>query len=472
MEEQIVRKTEGILKFLERKNDKLQPVELWCLNEKTNRNGWQYQSIATHLDEFKNIPILTAYLMNGAVISDGHNFDLKRDKNGNEYASFTAADAERIVGWIDEDASVSIQKDENGIDWVVCKGNLWAFYCHELVQKLRDQGLEGMSVSIETLVTSEDIIDGVAYEKDYIVLGVTILGDDVQPAVESASIRTLSQLSIIRNAMEETILKAASYNEDSKQVNEHETEKNTFTRSVKTLTYFSKKQCSELSKRFEEAGYTVLAAAQNDEDNSINIALLSKTGETAVYNMNSVDETIAVERIKACDGKVAFENGLEVSFETATERMSAEIGKACAERDEAKASEQKVNESLTAAMATVTDMRNRENARRIQSAKSCAASVLKAYNQYSEHKVSEKVLEAINSDIDNGMYTEKVNEKGDWVGEAEVEMRVKALCADEAMKANKSAAEKNQNIYIWEKLNNSSEDDGSVGALLKKMGIE
>ena len=152
--------------------------------------------------------------------------------------------------------------------------------------------------------------------------------------------------------------------------------------------------------------------------------------------------------------------------------MSAEIEKACAERDEARAAEQKATESLTAAMATVTDMRNRESARRIQSAKTCAKNVLNSYNEYSQNKVSEKVLEAINADIDNGMYTEKVNEKGDWIGEAEIEMRVKALCADEAMKANKAAAEKDKNVYIWDKLNNHNEDDGSVGALLKKMGIE
>ena len=222
-EGQTVRKTEGTLKFLESKNDKLQPVELWCLNELTNRNNWQYQNIKGHLSEFLDIPILIAYEMGGRKIGAGHNFSMKRDpRTGKEYATFTEADAERIVGWIDKSASVRIQKDENGIDWVVARGNLWKFYCAELVQHLQEQGLEGMSISIETLVFSEDIVDGVAYEKDYTVLGVTILHESVEPAVESATIRTLSHLSDIRGGMNEEILKAASYIEDESKPNVQE----------------------------------------------------------------------------------------------------------------------------------------------------------------------------------------------------------------------------------------------------------
>lgn len=471
MDEQNVKVITGKLKFLEAKNNMLMPVEIMALNSDVNRNGWKYINLREHMKEFLNIPLLTAYVMGGNVIGSGHNFSEKVDpQTGERYVSFTDADAERIVGWVGEDSNNVRLETIDGVEWITVSAQLWEWYSPELCRKLANQG--SMDVSIETLITKEHMDGDVAVEEEYIVLGITILGDAVAPAVAGAnvSVKTMRHLSEMREAMHENILKAASYIEDSENVDENETKNLTLTRSVTKLTYFSKKQCSELSKRFEGFGYSVLAAAQG-EDESINIALLSKSGETAVYNMNSVDETIAVEKIKACEGKIAF-GELEVSFETATEKMSAEIEKACAERDEARAAEQKANESLTAAMATVTDMRNRESARRIQSAKTCAKNVLNSYNEYSQNKVSEKVLEAINADIDNGMYTEKVNEKGDWIGEAEIEMRVKALCADEAMKANKAAAEKDKNVYIWDKLNNHNEDDGSVGALLKKMGIE
>lgn len=474
MEEQTVRTITGKLKFLEAKNDMLLPIEVLALNSEVNRNNWQYINLREHLNEFADIPLLTAYNMGGNVIGGGHQFDEKiNPKTGQPYVSFTAADAERIVGWIGKNSAQLVNID--GVEWVKVTGFLWKWYSYELCEKLANLG--SMEVSIETLITKEHMEGDVAVEEEYIVLGITILGDGVMPAVAGAnvSVKTLSHLSEIRNAMEERIMKAASYIEDSGKVNEDNSEKNTFTRSVKTLTYFSKKQCSELSKRFEGFGYSVLAAAQNEEDNSINIALLSKSGDTAFYNMNSVDETIAVERIKACEGKIAFgcgDNSFEVNFETATEALNAEKAKAYEERDNAIAEAQKANEALTAAMATVTEMRNRENARRVQSAKSCAVNVLNAYNEFSQNKVSEKVLEAVNADIDAGLYTEKVNENGDWIGENEVAMRVKALCADEAMKVNKAAAEKNRHVYAWEKLDNSDNDDGSIGALLKQMGIE
>ena len=416
---------EGKLKFLDSRNDKLQPVELWCLNEKTNRNNWQYQNIAGHLSDFHDIPILTAYLLDGKIISDGHNYDMKRDKNGEEYASFTAADAERIVGWIDGDAR--IQKDEDGIDWVVCRGNLWAFYCHELVQKLKSQGLEGMSISIETLVFSEDIVDGVAYEKDYTVLGVTILNESVSPAVVDASIRTLSHLSEIRDAMKEEILKAASYIEDNTQ--EPVQEKTNLNERMRlNMTYFSRKQCAELSKRFN--GYTVITAAQDDK--GIHVALLSADGDIARYDMNSVDETIAVERIRICEGTVTFDcdnseencdNTLSADLSETLEAMNEVVCSANSAREVAEAELQKANESLATAMATIADMRNAENARRVQSAKTVAQRTLSAFNATSPFEVSESLLEAVNRDIDSGMYTERINADGAWIGEADVELR-------------------------------------------------
>lgn len=462
------REVEGKLKFLQSNNDKLQPVELWCLNGKENLNGWVYESIDSHLAEFRDIPILVAYEMGGARIGGGHNMTTRRDPTtGEQYESFTDADAERIVGWISKDDEVTIKQDENGIDWVVCKGNLWGFYCFELVRTLKEQGLEGMSISIETLVYSEDIVDGVAYEKDYTVLGVTILGPGVQPAVESANIRTLSHLSEIRSCMKEEILKAASYIEDKNNVQEKENS----LKEWEKLTYFAKKQCAELTKRFE--GYTVLAAAQDEE--VIHVALLSKNGDTAVYDMKSVDETIAPERIRACGGTVEFDcggNNLEVSLDAVTEEMCAEGNEAAENCKNMQVELQKANDALATAMATITEMRNAENSRRVASAKECALNTLNAFNDASAFEIPASALDAINKDIESGMYTERVNASGNWIGDTEVIQRVKALCADEQTKVNKANAEKNKNTFVWDKLNGVAEDDDSVAGLLKRKGIE
>lgn len=473
--EQTIRNFTGQLKVLESNNRFILPVEIKALNSLPNRNNWQYINLAQHLKDFSNIPILTAYLAGGAVVGDGHNFDEKKDPNtGERYVSFTSADAERIVGWVGDNAARLEVID--GVEWVVLTSNLWQWYSRELCEKIARQG--SMEVSIETLVTKEHMEGDIAVEEEYIILGVTVLGDTVSPAVAGAdiSIRSQRHLSEIRDAMKEEILKAASYVEGDREENVQE--KINLNERVTKLTYFSRKQCAELSKRFN--GYTVIAAGQDEK--GIHVAMLSDNGDFARYDMNSVDETIAVERIRVCDGTVTFDcdncdnaedncdNALSVGLSEAMEAMNEIVNKANEARAAAEVELQKANESLTAAMGTISDMRNAENARRVQSAKAVAKKTLSAFNATSAFEVSESLLDAVNKDIDSGMYTEKVNSDGAWVGEAEVELRVKALCADEQQKFNQANAEKNKKTFIWEKLS-EQEDDGSIASLLRRKGI-
>lgn len=469
MEGQTLRTVTGELKILESKNRFLMPVEIKALNSDVNRNNWRYINLEKHLPLFSDIPILTAYVMGGAVIGAGHEYDERvNPKTGERYVSFTAADAERIVGWAGTDAARLEVID--GVEWIVLRSHLWKWYAPELCQKLAEQGR--MEVSIETLVTKEHMEGNVAVEEEYIVLGVTVLGDGVDPAVQGAEIKTLHHLSEIRSGMKEEIMKAASYIKDNEELESKVN--NESSKGVKTLNYFSKKQCAELSKKFN--GYTVLAAAQDEK--GIHVALLSKDGDTARYEMNNVDETIAPEKILSCNGVVTFDcdncdngEGISVGLEAVLEEMTAAVDEANENCKGAQAAEQKANEALNTAMATIAEMRNAENARRIQSAKACAARTLCAFNQFAKNAVSESILESINKDIDNGMYTEKVNSEGAWIGESEVEVRVKALCLDEVQKANKAEAEKNKNVYIWEKLNGHNEDDDTVAGLLRRKGI-
>ena len=473
---------EGKLKVLSSTNKYLYPVEIWALNEKVNRNNWQYTRIADRLELFRNIPILIAYEGGGLIVGSGHNYDLRRDKNGEEYASFTAADAERIVGWVHDKANIRIEKDEEGTDWVVMDSFLWAWYSKEAVDAIASEQGRGMSVSIETLVTEEHMEGDVAVEDDYVVLGITILGAGVQPAVESARIKSLSHLSEMREAMHGNVLKAASYIEG--KTSETVQEKIILNERMRfNMTYFSRKQCAELSKRFD--GYTVIVAGQDDK--GIHVAMLSDNGDFARYDMNSVDETIAIERIRVCDGTVTFDcdnacgdncdnaeencdNALSVGLSEAMEAMNSVLTKANEARDRVEAELQKANDSLTAAMGTIADMRNAENARRVLSAKAVAKRTLSAWNATSAFEIPDSMLDAVNKDIDGGMYTERVNAEGAWIGEADVEQRVKALCADEQQKHNQANAEKNKTTFIWENLPGDS-DDGSVAALLKRKGI-
>ena len=414
-----------------------------------------------HLNEFLDIPILTAYVMGGTVIGDGHNYNMKRGADGEEYASFTASDAERIVGWIPKDASNVRLEVIDGVEWVIVKGAIWRWYASELVDKIAVQG--SMSVSIETLVTDErEGENGVDIEEKYLVLGITILGNGVEPAVAGANIRTLSELSELRSNMAENILKAASY--ERKETSE-EKPKITETEGVKKrMTYFSRKELAELGKKFPD--FKVLAAVQ-DENGAIRVCLMAKDASTSMYKMDSREDTIVPEKFQRISAKVNFDIGAdcdnaEIDACEMTEEMAAEVAEAC---DNAK----KLEAQLNAANERIQAMEAAENTRRVQAAKDRARAVLNSLNanRSAKEKFEDSILNAVIADIDAGVYTARVNAEGNWIGDAEVEMRVKGLCMDAQAEMDRKTREASESVFVFEKFNNAkgNEPDGIEGLL-------
>lgn len=448
----------GQLKVLDTTNPKLYPVEIMALNSEVNRNNWQYINLERHLNEFLDIPILTAYVMGGQVIGDGHNYNMKRDGDGEEYASFTAADAERIVGWIPKDEKNVRIENVDGTDWVIVRGYVWAWYAKELVDQIAVQG--SMSVSIETLITEEHTEEnGVDVEEKYLVLGITILGNGVEPAVAGANIRTLSELSTLRSNMAENILKAASY--ERKAESPEETPEDKDEKGVKRrMTYFSRKQLAELRKKFPD--YKIPAAAQ--DDNGIRVCLMAKDASTSIYTMESENDTIVPEKLQKVNARVSFNFGddcvVEADLCDLTEVLAADLAAANAKLDS-------VTGELNDAKDRIQAMEKAENLRRVQCAKDTARAVLDKMNANRKIKFDESILSPIVADIDTGMYTARVNADGLWTGDKEVEMRVKAACADEQEKFDRKAAEDERNIFVFDKFNEArgNEPDGIDGLL-------
>ena len=443
----------GQLRVLETTNPKLYPVEIMALNSEINRNNWRYINLSQHLNEFLDIPLLTAYVMGGAVVGDGHNYNMKRDpKTGEEYASFTASDAERIVGWVGKDASNVRLEVVDGVEWVIVKANLWAWYCKELVDQIARQG--SCPVSIETLVTDEHQGEnGEDVEEKYLVLGITILGNGVEPAVAGANIRTLSELSELRSNQAENILKAASYAKTEKS--ESEPKNNTDKGVKKVMTYLSRAELAELGKKFPD--FKVLAAVQA-EDGAIRVCLMAKDASTSVYKMDSLDDTIVPEKFRRAVAKVNFILGedcdnAEIDACEMTEEMAAEVAEAC---DNAKDLEARLN----AANERIKAMEAAERVRRVAAAKAAAKAALDAknLNRQAKAKFDEAILTPIYADIDAGKYTEKVNADGLWIGDAEVEMRVKAACADAQEEMDRKARESSETIFAHECMLNHNDD--------------
>jgi hypothetical protein len=486
----------GELKVLETANPKLYAVEIMALNSEVNRNNWQYINLEQHLNEFLDIPILTAYVGGGMIIGDGHNYAVKRDpKTGEEYASFTASDAERIVGWIPKDQSNVRLEVIDGIEWVIVKGNLWAFYAKELVDQIARQG--SMEVSIETLVTDERKgEDGVDIEEKYLVLGITILGNGVEPAVAGANIKTLSELSELRSNMAENILKAASYagnaenpqeepeDEDSDEEKDEPDEdssedspKDNESKGVKrSMTYLSRKELAELGPKFPD--YRVLAAMQ-DENGAIRVCLMAKDANFSTYKMDSRDEnvfpeSVLPERYQRIPSKVNFVLGddcdnAEIDTCEVIDTLTADL---TADRDKYCASAKDLEEKLNAANERIKAMETAERARRVQAAKEKAHAVLNSLNanRAAKAQFEDSILDSVLADIDAGKYTEKVNADGLWVGDAEVERDVSYLCMNAQKDMDKKAAEAAETTFAYNKfLSQKGEKPDGIEGLLSEL---
>ena len=238
----------GELKVLRKLNKYEFGVELKVMREGPNENRWDYHNLEQHWETFVGTPILCAFTP--FSVGDGHNMQEKIDREtGEEYYSFTAANAERIVGTLSDDPNDFQIEEVDGYKWLIAKGRLFAFYAKELVDEIVHVG--SMEVSAETEVFESEQDGEVEHFYRWAGLGVTVLGRNVKPAIPGAAIDQV-KLAALKTEFNNIKLKAASLIENGNDtVDENETNEvanNTLiergTRKLKSLT---KKQIAELS---------------------------------------------------------------------------------------------------------------------------------------------------------------------------------------------------------------------------------
>ena len=470
------RSFEGEIRNLTKQNEFIYEVELWLLNDIRNRNNWQYTDMEGNKDQFAGTPILIAYVNNGNTIGAGHEFRMEYDEDGNEAPSFVGAGHERIIGMISENtADIRIETMEDGTKWVVAKGQIWKWYAKEAVEKIERDTEAGtpMSLSIETLVYESHMNGDVEMEDKYTVLGTTLLGDGVLPAVADAHIKALQE---IESEFEALKLRAASYigNDNEKEdeenlvVNEetiNEPQKSNERNEKTFMNILSKKQLAELAPKFE--GYSVLSAGQ--DETGIHICLMNATGDTAVYTMDSFEDLVDPKKIARVNAKASFamdEWSLDVEVESITDDLSAKLATRNSELETAQ------NE-LQTAKDTIATMTEKELKRRVSAAKAKAQSTLDAFNANREEKVDAKILEHINECIDNGDFSECENADGEWCGDEVVMNQVLAACAREVMELDKKATLAKNSQFVWDGVNkNVKAGNGDVESLLAQFNIQ
>ena len=432
----------GKLKVLSKEDEFLYKVEVWLLNSEVNRNGWRYLNLDEHRALFADTPILVAYT--GGKVGDGHNFRMKRDENGEEYASFTDANAERIVGWFKNDSDIRIEEKDN-VRWIVGDGTIWSYYARELADMLTEQGAEGMDVSIETLVENIRVENGVEIFDKYQILGTTILGKGVNPAVAGAHIRALS----LEDDLKDFKLRVASYMETAK-----ETTKGTSKRMA-----FNKVQLEALGEKFD--GYRIVGCSEDGK----NIALLSKTDNCFYgYTFGETDEVIT-DNIKpvALNAEADFGEDVKVALDAIGAYVD-EIKSLTAKANDAEARADK-------AEAKVAELTEKETKRRNKAVVAAIKELVKAYNADAEEPIDDKECADIVDAAEKGEFSDCDNAEGEFCGEEKACALVKAKIFDHeaAIRAKKNAAAATVHSWLDGLRKNNSENSETIEGLLSRI---
>lgn len=466
-----VQSYEGELRVLSRENEFLYNVELALLDDRLTANGWRYENLAEHMAAFAKKPILIAYTRGGTKIGDGHNMRVVRGSNGEEYASFTDAESERIIGSLSDNEEDIRLVEEDGHTWIVGKGTLWTWYAREAVEKIARQGR--MSISIETLVTRNRMEDGIEVEEAYIPLGATILGDDVPPAVAGANIRPLSAEYV--DEFHSLTVRAASYigiksaDEDEPDEDEHEPEDEEPEddredepdddageehddepdeddddddespdageqappaehehRSVKKN--MNRKLIQETQKSFPD--YRVMSVS----DDGKNVFLLAKDGEPKEYIFGEEDGGAVIDakfqsaRSVMIQATMNSGNVYEVEADEYTDDMNRRIATLSADLDAERARREKAENDLNA-------LREQEKKRRVSYAlaaiKRTLAEINEAMNEAERFEAED--VKGIEDCVNAGEYTDCVNAEGEWNGDERACAAVQALCMKKVM---------------------------------------
>ena len=440
----------GEIRILRRLNKYEFAVEIKVMREGLNNNKWDYRNLRGHYLSFLGQPILIAYV--GKKIGDGHNMRTEIMPDGGVEYTFIDGTAERIIGTFSDREEDFRLEEIDGHLWMIARGRIFRFYAREAVEKIVDAG--SMSVSAETEVfVTERGADGAEIFTDWAGLGVTILGDDVPPAIPGARIKAMS----LRDEMEGMMIRAASMKaaedgeedepddaedkDDGKETDDSPRD-NQQSKGVKQP--MNKRELALLQKKF--AGYTVLNASPD----GMRVALMADdTGMPCGYTFKDDEDKghFFPERVAHVSVNAAFafdaENSVAVDLEQITDSLSAKVIAANADN-------QKKAERIEALEKEVAELKAMEKARRISDAKKAVMNRLDMLNRNRDERCaySKALAEEVCARCESGCFNECM-EDGKWCGDSVAVKELEAKCAQAQEKMDSEKAEKAKKAVSW-----------------------
>lgn len=424
----------GMLRVMQKLNDYEFGVELWALRNGVNNNKWDFRNLEQHYKTFLGRPILCAYV--GSKIGDGHNMREVHKPTGETYYTFTDGTAERIVGTISEDPSDIRLERVEGYTWIVAKGRLFTFYAPELVEKIVRTGR--MEVSAETEVHDVERDGDVEIYSNWTGLGVTILGDDVKPAVPGANIAVMAEM---REEFEGLKLRAAA-------LRNNETNKG-------AENYMNKRAIAKLAPKFE--GYRIVALSED----GLTVGMVDAAGAPYTYRFATDSGEVVTAKPAAAKWKLSLCTG-EADFPVEMDDM---IDYVVAQKQLSCKSAEELQSQLDAANAKIRAMEEAEHARRIAAVKESLTKVLSDMEQ-----MDREVCAAVKGDVqamqENAAHYASMERDGKFTGceaaraEALAKFTEKRLEAVEAEKKRKASA------FAWNNAGGSTGSGDSIEELL------
>lgn len=405
----------GMLRVLSQDSELNYEVELTVLRSGVNRNRWDFRNVERYAGTFLGTPILCAFP--DGQVGDGHNMREYKDNEGRTRYSFLSPTAERIVGMIYDGPAAVRTERKDGETWIIARGKLWRFYNPELVDKIARQG--NMEVSAETDVEVSRKDGGIDVFEVWRGLGVTILGDLVDPAVPGANIKAFAAL------QERFIqLKAASCQKNNQ----------------KGVSKLNKKVLlKELASKFE--GYRILGVSSNGK----HVLLLNSDMVPCSYEFQEADHGVVIsERITpvSLSAVCTFSETEKIEIDCGDmlcDMTREALGRAEAAEQECGA----VKAELAGCKVQLAAMTERENARRVKACEDAVKAKMEdaAKNLSLDSTLAEDIL----TDVKAGKYMNSVDADGNFTGD---QLAVNALLAK--IGAAQMEAAKNPTRYIWE----------------------
>lgn len=195
------------IKTFAKESGNLEKVKIILMHsgENFNKSEISDDAVEEAKETISNIPIL-AYIKRDddgeAIDFDQHNVITKivQGDNGSEVRQFYL---ERPIGVVPETHNYRIEEID-GMNHVVVDGYVWKTYANEGYDLITESGEKGVSMEISVEDGAKDKKSGIYQIKKFSYLGVTVLGDDVTPAMgETCKLETYTSNEEFQFAMDE-----------------------------------------------------------------------------------------------------------------------------------------------------------------------------------------------------------------------------------------------------------------------------